>query len=392
MSSTPTPADLRAAVYLFFPGKGIGRYTHELMNALARRDEVRAELLCLPSYQFLEQASYRVWPKLREISHPWPPRRRARFLLGQATNPVLAISRAVRTGAKVLHLSNINHLSFPLWRPLLDRSGLKLVATAHDVRRGKAIIHRPYEEQQLRAFYERADALFVHSRAQREDLLGFARVHSERIHEVPHGTYDHGAATSDPITLRARYGLPREHQVALFFGDLRDDKNLDLLLHALARANAPVHLVVAGSPGGDGPHKGLAFYKALASDLGIEARVTFLGRFIPDAEVPDLFAAADWVAIPYSRTFSSQSGVLNVAMHYQRPVLASGAPTLKETLAAVDVGVFVDPDRIDALEVGIAEISHRTEPYDFEGYAARYGWTANAELTASVYRSITTGR
>jgi len=381
---------LRVLFYLFFPGSGIGRYTHELLNHLQGYPEIETELVCLPSYHWLDEATYPVWPGLREIAHRWPWRRRARFLMAQFANPMRLCKRVRRTQADIVHLCNINHMTHALWGPALRRTGAKVVATVHDVRRATRIINARYENRQLCRFYNRADALFIHGSAQISELTTFAGVDESRIHVVPHGPYDYGEPRQKKATLRRKYGIPDGKQVALFFGNIRDEKNLDLLLRAMVSHRSSLHLVVAGR-GGGGKHKAVAFYRKLAGELGITDGVSFFDAYIPDDEVPDLLTVCDWMAIPYSQTFTSQSGVLNVAMQYRRPVLLSAAPTLAETIAQCDIGVSVTPDDVAALEQGVGQIQKRVDEnyqHEFDEYSNRFGWAENAKQTLAVYRTL----
>lgn len=381
---------IRALYYLFFPGSGIARYTHELLRHFVESMDVSVELACLPSYHWLQQAPYRVWPGLREIAHPSPLRRRMRFVSAQLINPLRLVRRARQMDVDVVHLCNINHLTFPLWGRLLNRTGAKLAITVHDVRRTKAMLNRRYEDRQLAAVYRRADALFVHSHAQTEDLIAFAGVPAERVHIVPHGPYNYGVARMSREESRRQLGWPLDKQVALFFGNIRDDKNLDLLLRALASNKGRVHMAVVGR-GGGGKHRGIADYRQLAQALGVADAVTFDDRYIPDEEVPELFNACDWVTLPYSATFTSQSGVLNVAAWYRRPVLASAAGTFAETLMTHDLGVLVEPDDERALSKGIQQIIgriERSEAFAFEPYLNKHSWSQNVDLTVRVYQEI----
>jgi glycosyltransferase involved in cell wall biosynthesis len=381
---------MRALFYSCFPGGGIGRYTHELLGRLRTLPGLEVELACLPGFHWRDAADYPVWAGLRDISHPLPWRRRSRFLIGQFVNPSRLFRRARQTGAGIVHLSNINHLTYAWWKGLAKPRSVQLVATAHDVRRAKAMLSRTYEDHQLRRFYRRADALFVHSRAQAEELHEFAGVPPERIHQVPHGPYDYGRPSAESKELRARLGWPQDRQIALCFGNIRDDKNLELLLRSWPRFSRTTHLVVAGRGGGR-PHQPVSHYKALAAGLSLTNAVTFLDQYIPDPMVADLFGAADWVALPYSRSFTSQSGVLNVAVCYDRPVLASGAATFTETLEQCDIGVVVPPDDIDALVAGIEALQKRLaqgHPHEFEKYRRMFSWDEAARRTLAVYRTL----
>jgi glycosyltransferase involved in cell wall biosynthesis len=102
-------------------------------------------------------------------------------------------------------------------------------------------------------------------------------------------------------------------------------------------------------------------------------------------------AISDWVALPYSRTFTSQSGVLNVAAWYRRPVLLSDTPTFRETAEQCDIGCLVEPDNMDAIGEGIGRIVERVEArhiHQFDEYLSRFGWEENIDRTVRVYRDL----
>ncbi len=378
-------------VYYSFPAGGIGRYNLEWLRRMGLRPGLNIELACLPEFCWDATINGQHWPYLYRISSPVPTIRRARFLVGQFLNPRRAIRHFAATGCRVLHCTDVNHLSFPTWRGQLDRSGLQFVVTAHDVRRQVAVLNRRYEDRQLRSIYQRADAIFVHARAQAEDLVDFAQVDPQCIHIVPHGPYAYGTPTSPRAEVRARYDIPAEARLGLFFGQLRDEKNLAGLLEAMARGGSQSWLLVAGKAGGH--HQSAAVYRALARDLGIAHRVIFDERFIPDREVADLANACDWVALPYRESFTSQSGVLNVAAHYGRPVLSGAAPVLAETVTHHSIGVAAQDDSCDALTTAIHKLEATLAKSDdsawgFEAYREAHSWERNAEITAKVYDDL----
>jgi len=381
-------APVRVLHYFAFPGGGIGRYVHELLNCMVEQPGLEIELACIPSYHYRRSAKYPLWPGLREITHHVPWRRRLRFAINLVVNPLRAIRRARRTGAQIIHLSTIPHVTFGLWSRALRGSGLKLVATAHDVRRSHGLIWHSYEVEQLKRLYRSCEAIFVHSEYQRQDLVDFAGVSASRVVVVPHGPYYHGPPTASKEELRRRYGVPLDKQVALFFGDIRADKNLDLFLQAMTPYKDRLFLVVAGRIKGPKAYP-LEYYQRIAAQNGITEVVRFDIRFIPDDEVADLFTLADWVALPYGRSFTSQSGVLNVAVAYRRPVLASGCGTFRETIGAYEVGIVVPPDDVAELIAGIRTMMARYEqPWDFDGYSKAMSWFQNAGRTAKLYTTV----
>ena len=152
---------LRVGVYFSFPAGGIGRYNAELLKALCAWEDLEFEYACLPNFKWADELACPVWPGLFGISHEVPVIRMARFLAGQWRNPVRALRHFKKWGAQVIHWTNVNHLSFPYWRGAQARSGLKMVISAHDVRRQVAVLNRRYEDRQLAAIYRTADALLV---------------------------------------------------------------------------------------------------------------------------------------------------------------------------------------------------------------------------------------
>lgn len=386
-----TSRTLRVGFYVFFPGGGIGKYTHRLMEVMGKRPDIDVELICTPDYEWKESEAYSTWPGLQSISHHVPTIRRWRFLRGQFTNPRRAIRHAEDCGLDVLHFANINHLTFPYWRGALERSGLKTTASAHDVKRQKRIIYRRWEDYQLKSFYRFADALFVHSEYQADELVDFAGAEHTKIHVVPHGPYYHGSVPDvERDHMREQLGLPKDRPVALFFGKIRDEKNLDGLIRALVHSSAVPHLIVAGSGTGY-RHRSVAHYRELADALGVADRITFRAEYIPDSEVSKLFYAADWVALPYSHTFTSQSGVLNVAARYERPVLVSSAPVLRETVESSGIGIACDGETPDAIAKGmdrLCELLAHGYSFPFASYKEQYSWEKNVQQTIKVYRRL----
>ena len=381
---------IKVCFYQFFPGGGIGRYTNELARTLSTYPEVEVEVACTPDYFWKDEPAYTAWTELRSISHQVPVIRRFRFLQGQFVNPLRCIEHVVEHEIDVLHFANINHLTFPYWQRHLKGRGIRVAATVHDVRRQKSIINGGWENRQLKAFYRFADALFVHSEYQAHELVEYADVDREKIHHVPHGPYAHGTVHTSREDIRAELGLRQDVQVALFFGQIRDEKNLGGLLRAMRLHQEPLHLVVAGQ-GDGGRHQGVEYYQKLAHALGIDDRVMFIARYISDEEVGRLFTAADWVALPYLNTFTSQSGVLNVAAHYERPVLVSTAPVLQETTQDCDIGIVSPGDTPAALAEGIERMTRRVRKghlHAFAQYRDAYSWRENAERTIDVYQSL----
>lgn len=134
--------------------------------------------------------------------------------------------------------------------------------------------------------------------------------------------------------------LSADTPLVLFFGFIRPYKGLDLLLEAMADQRVRklgIRLLVAGefyTP----PDP----YYRLAESLDLQDRVIWQTDFIPEHRVASVFCAADLVAQPYKT--ATQSGVTQVAYHFEIPMLVTGVGGLPEMVPHMKVGYVVEPD------------------------------------------------
>ena len=178
--------------------------------------------------------------------------------------------------------------------------------------------------------------------------------------------------------------------MGLFFGQLRDEKNLEGLLRGMAERSTHSYLLVAGTAGDR--HRGGDDYRSVAESLGLQDRVIFDDRHIPDDEVASLVCASDWLPLTYLSTFTSQSGVLNIAAHYDRPVLCAGAPVIRESVDGFPIGVVAAGDSAESLGLGVVEMERRlgdmSPGFSFEEYRRKHSWVENARITRDVYGRV----
>ncbi len=229
-----------------------------------------------------------------------------------------------------------------LWMVLLAR-GLrkKVVVTVHDV--------EPFDERRsnpalARLTYACTHHLIVHNETSKTLLTHRLGVSPHRVSVVPHGNFVKAfPVLSSREAARLRLHWPEDKFILLFFGQLKRTKGLDLLLRALSRVvtggNEAIELVIAGKET-DIP---FAEYEKLIEELHLQRFCRADIRFIPNAEVPDFYRAADLIVLPYRRIY--QSGVLIMAMSLKVPVLASDLPAMRELVQDSETGfLFRDGD------------------------------------------------
>ena len=75
-----------------------------------------------------------------------------------------------------------------------------------------------------------------------------------------------------------------------------------------------------------------AHYRNLVKESGLEKDIIFYDHFISDADVRLFFSAADLVVQPYKS--ATQSGVTQIAFHFDKPMLVTDVGGLKGNRSA----------------------------------------------------------
>jgi len=156
----------------------------------------------------------------------------------------------------------------------------------------------------------------------------------------PHPLYDNFGEKINQRDALAKIGLPDNQRYMLFFGFIRDYKGLDLLLKAFADKRfrgLNVKLIVAGEF-----YNNSEQYFALEEQLGLKGEVLWYNVFIPDSEVKNYFSLADIIVQPYKS--ATQSGVTQIAYHFEKPMLVTNVGGLAEIVPHGKVGYTVNPD------------------------------------------------
>jgi glycosyltransferase involved in cell wall biosynthesis len=170
--------------------------------------------------------------------------------------------------------------------------------------------------------------------------------------------------------------------VLLSFGHIRDGKNLDILLRAMVDLK-DVFLVIAGTEAAAG-QKPSAYYKSLAEALGIASRCRWLITYIQPNMAADLFGSVDLVMLTYSSQFRSASGVLNLAVCYRRPIIAScGESALSKAIDQYGLGIRVGPDDPKEIAEGLSIALRTNFEGDWDGYMCDNSWKINASRVAA---------
>ncbi|HTX59764.1 MAG TPA: glycosyltransferase [Verrucomicrobiae bacterium] len=271
----------------------------------------------------------------------------------------LVSRRNVNNVIKRLSLIHVHSPFVTGWMGLryARRYGMPLVYTYHT--QLEAYVHYvPFDpkaarfaaSQLTRTFANQADAVVVPTPAMSARLreLGV----STRIEVVPSGidVAFFGAGRRDGA-LRERIGVRPGERLILCVCRLAKEKNVGLLLEALALAADPsLRLIVAG----DGPAREELELQARA--LGVASQAVFLG-VVAREQLPDLYASAEAFVMP--STTETQGLVQAEALAAGALVIAADAPQNREVLGGA--GWVVAPSA-PAFAAALAAVPAATDP------------------------------
>jgi beta-1,4-mannosyltransferase len=253
----------------------------------------------------------------------------------------------------------------------LKLRGSKIIWTVHNLRAHEKL-HPSLEAWFWRKFIPRVDGAISLSCA----ALSKAKDQFPRIGDIPtavirHGHYrsEYSEAKSD---FRKRLGISSESKVLLFFGAIREYKNVDLLVRQFrATAASDVTLAVVGCP------NSASLSDRIAKEASSDPRIRLLFEFVKAEEVPSYFATANVVVLPYREILNSGAALL--ALSLNRPILVPRTGSMGELADdfgdswvrtyAGEISPAILENALDWAEQQRPRVSPMPEPYDWQHIA-----------------------
>ena len=249
--------------------------------------------------------------------------------------------------------------------------------------------------QLSRWVYDAFSIIFFHAESNKQRFLELFDIPAERLHIIAHG--NEGlflSGKSEKITrlhMQKRYGISEDMLVVLFFGNLTPSKGLPDLLKAFSQVyvkETRARLMIVGRPS-----KFINMHELmrLVSDLGISDATIFDARYIMMEEVAPLMEMATVVMYPYLN--STQSGALQVAYTFGRPVIATKVGGLPEAVEDGKSGLLVSVSAPDELAEAILRVIRNPSLAAQMGEYAKYlsdtkfSWDSIALKLLAVYRA-----
>ena len=203
----------------------------------------------------------------------------------------------------------------------------------------------------------------------------------------PHPIYDHYGEQMTKEEACLALNLNPENEYMLFFGLVRAYKGLDLLLEAFGKVKdqlPKLQLIIAGEFYEDEDK-----YRTLITNNGLIDRVIIKNEFIADADLRKYFGAANLIAQPYKS--ATQSGVTQVAFHFEKPMLVTNVGGLGEIVHNHKMGYAVEPNA-EAIAEAITDYYTNNRQADYTEYLIqqkdRYSWSGMANAFYTIHKQL----
>jgi len=337
---TPEPSS-SAAIYVF-----------EIVRGLSERG-VRVDVICPANHDMIENfksnplvSVHASAARSTDGSHGILEKlyKNAAFLFSSCGVLFGAIRRD-----QVVHFQYAMHLPFAaIFFLVALLRGSKVVFTAHDPLPHKWLLNknlRWMEKGALSWMYKVSDLIIVHSDSGKRTIQNNFPHASGKVEVIEHGPYELG---------KSLVQAPQTGTLELLlFGALRENKGGDLAIQAVQRLHKrgiPIRLTIAGRVLNRKEQDFWDRCKGLIAEC--PGPIRLIEEFIPESQLPELFADCHCFILPYGQFFSD-SGVAFMALANGRPVLTTPAGGLKELLEASQGGLLIKSATVDDVEEAI---------------------------------------
>ena len=229
------------------------------------------------------------------------------------------------------------------------------------------------------------DDVFLNSEPGRQLVRSALQVENVKLPPIPDPVPAWFEKDVSRTNARQALGLPADEFVLTYFGEIRAEKGVDILLDALKRYKGPaLTCVIAGNPKYLDP-----------SDIVVEnERISLQSalEYIPQEDVRTYYSAADCVVLPYRQSFGEyrRSGTFQKACTAGRPVIAPAFGQFADLTVKHNLGVTFEPGSADDLAKVIEQaVKANAKIYDekqMREYAQHHTYTKLVDITASLYR------
>jgi glycosyltransferase involved in cell wall biosynthesis len=165
-----------------------------------------------------------------------------------------------------------------------------------------------------------------------------------------------------PEAFRKQLGYSENDIILLFFGYVRKYKGLNILIESLPdiiKKNSRIRLLIVGEFY-DSSEK---YYNQI-NQLNLKENVKVVDKFVPNEDVGNYYSICDIVILPYLE--GTQSGVLNIAYGFKKPVIVTKVGGLTEDVDEGKTGFITEPGNSKLLSDCVLKFLKLRDMINFE--------------------------
>lgn len=245
----------------------------------------------------------------------------------------------------------------------------------------------PLDRFLTRTVLRKGKAYITHSAMDAEDLKEIIAVPNYETTVLPvHNSFKMKNLTKPQARLAAN--VAEDKKILLFFGFVRDYKGLRHIINAMpeiVKYDSNIRLMIVGEFRSDKEH-----YLEQIKNLGVGDNIDIVDGYIPDSGIEKYFAASDLIVLPYES--ATQSGIVQIAYGFEKPVIATNVGGLPEVIADGKTGYIVEPKNPKALAEAVIHFFDENKSEEFtenvRKEAYRYSWDRMNEVVVRLTEKI----
>lgn len=265
----------------------------------------------------------------------------------------------------------------------VNGNSVKVVQTVHDIYPFHEYF---FDKKFFDKLYRLCDEIVLQTEHAYKEFNELFPDLNNRTTMIPHGNFCDYAEPVDIKEAREKLGISIDKNVMLFYGQIKKVKGLKTALEALTIAKDKVDnlmFVIAGKDQDDG----ISNYNDYIAENKLSDYLKIENRYIEEDEEKYFLSAADVVLLPYTEIY--QSGVIQVAFAYNKPVIVSDLPGFTELVTDGENGYVFESGNGDKLAEKIEMVfsTATSKPTsDNTEVTNRLSWSNIAEKYENIYR------
>lgn len=245
----------------------------------------------------------------------------------------------------------------------------------------------PLDKFLTRTVLKKGKAYITHSAMDAEDLKSIVAAPNYETTVLPvHNSFKMKNLTKSQSRLAA--DVSEDKKILLFFGFVREYKGLRHIINAMpeiVKYDSNIRLMIVGEFRSDKEN-----YLEQIKKLDVGNNIDIVDGYIPDSGIEKYFAASDLIVLPYES--ATQSGIVQIAYGFEKPVIATDVGGLPEVVSDGKTGYIVEPKNPKALAEAVIRFfdENRSEEFteNVRKEAYRYSWDRMNEAVVRLTEKI----